>query len=308
LPPKKHSALGRFKHENAAVTQSPAGKIVVYMGDDEVDQHLYKFVSQEALKPNATRAEQSKLLETGTLYAANLQKNQWIPLVWNAANRAVIEKSPIYAEARKKDPSVQIRNQAELLIHTRLAARILGATPLDRCEDCEVHPKDGSIYVAMTNNSKHGNHYGHIVRIVEDGNDAESTKFQYEIFLAGGPQSGLACPDNLAFDPAGNLWVVCDMSSEKINTGAYRPFGNNGLYVVPTEGPSAGEAFQFASGPNDAELTGPWFSDDGTTLFLSVQHPGEMSVSLDKLTSHWPDGGNAIPKPTVVAIHGFKPW
>ncbi|MCX7667267.1 MAG: DUF839 domain-containing protein, partial [Gemmataceae bacterium] len=103
----------------------------------------------------------------------------------------------------------------------------------------------------------------------------------------------------------GNLWVVCDISTEKMGRGAYKPFGNNGLFVVPTRGDSAGDAFQFASGPVECELTGPWFTEDGKTLFLSVQHPGELSSSLDQLTSHWPNGGMAVPRPSVVAIRGF---
>lgn len=305
LPPLKHTALGRFKHENAAVTRGANGHVVVYMGDDEVDQHLYKFVSTEPDDTTASRAERRKRLQDGTLYAADLAKGRWIPLVFNAETAKIIQGSAAYAAAKKLDSTIQITNQAELLIHTRVAARALGATPLDRCEDCEVHPRDGSVYVALTNNSRHGNLYGHIVRLVESQDDAAAVSFQYEIFLAGGPQTGLACPDNLAFDRDGNLWVVCDMSSEKIGGGAYKTFGNNGLFVVPTAGDSAGDAFQFASGPNDAELTGPWFAEDGKTLFLSVQHPGELSPSLDRLTSHWPDGGTAIPRPSVVAIRGF---
>jgi secreted PhoX family phosphatase len=305
LPPIKHTALGRFKHENCAVTRGAKGQIVIYMGDDEADQHLYKFVSAQPDNTKASRAERRKLLEQGTLYAADLSKGRWIPLIYNPKSKEIIEKSSAFAAIKKANPNFQIRNQAELLIHTRIAARALGATPLDRCEDCEVHPLDGSVYVAMTNNTRHGNLYGHIVRLLEDGDDAAAESFRYEIFLAGGPQSGLACPDNLAFDRHGNLWVVCDMSTEKVGEGAYKPFGNNGVYVVPTVGPGAGDAFQFASGPVDSELTGPWFTEDGKTLFLAVQHPGETSPSLDQLTSHWPDGGTSIPKPSIVAIRGF---
>jgi len=98
---------------------------------------------------------------------------------------------------------------------------------------------------------------------------------------------------------------VCDIESPALNKGAYKSFGNHGIYVVPTSGPSAGDAFQFASGPVECELTGPSFNEDEGTLFLSVQHPGEETQTLDALTSHWPDGGNAIPKPAVVAITGF---
>ncbi|MEZ6141824.1 MAG: DUF839 domain-containing protein [Zavarzinella sp.] len=305
LPPKKHSALGRFKHENTTWAVGSTKKFVVYMGDDEADQCLYKFVSKNPLIDLKDRAACSKLLEEGTLYAADMGKGRWIPLVYDAPTAAKIHSSKIYLAMQKADPKFQITSQGELLIHARVAAKILGATPLDRCEDCEVHPKDGSLYVALTNNTKHGNFYGHIVRLVEQDDNPEATSFEYEVFLAGGPQSGLACPDNLAFDADGNLWCVCDISSSKIGSGVYKSFGNNGLYVIPTSGDSAGDAFQFASGPNDAELTGPWFSEDGKTLFLSVQHPGEESPDKQNLTSNWPGKPGDIPKPAVVAITGF---
>jgi uncharacterized protein len=306
LPPVKHTALGRFKHENCSVRTGPTGRIVVYMGDDEADQHLYKFVSEKRDDPKLPRAERRKLLESGTLYAADLANGKWVPLVYSAATGALIEKSPAFAAAKKLDATFAIGSQAELLLHTRVAARALGATPLDRCEDCEVHPLDGSLYVALTNSAGHGNLYGHILRLVEEKDDAEGTAFAYEVFLAGGPQTGLACPDNLAFDRAGNLWVVCDISSAKLGKGAYKPFGNNGLFVVPTAGASAGDAFQFASGPAEAELTGPAFTPDYATLFLSVQHPGEETQTRDKPTSRWPGGGATEPKPAVVAVTGFN--
>ncbi len=306
LPPVKHTALGRFKHENAAVRVGPTGRVVVYMGDDEADQHLYKFVSAEPDKPTASRADRRKVLEAGTLYAADLANGKWVPLVFDAETVAKIEKSEAFVAAKKKDPDVAIASQADLLMHARVAARALGATPLDRCEDCEIHPLDGSLYVALTNSAGHGNFHGHILRLVEDGDDPEGTSFRYEVFLAGGPQSGLSCPDNLAFDKSGNLWVVCDISSAKLGKGAYKPFANNGLFVVPTSGASAGDAFQFASGPVECELTGPCFTPDESTLFLAVQHPGEESTSLTEPTSHWPDGRGRVPRPSVVAVSGFR--
>ena len=100
--------------------------------------------------------------------------------------------------------------------------------------------------------------------------------------------------------------MAADITSRRLNKEAYKPFGNNGLYVVPTTGDSAGDAFQFASGPVECELTGPWFNENYDTLFLAVQHPGEESPNLDQLTSHWPRGAAEIPRPAVVAITGFR--
>jgi secreted PhoX family phosphatase len=291
LPPLKHSALGRFAHENAAWRLGPTGKLVVYMGDDQADQYLYKFVSAASYRESASRAEKRKLLTAGTLYVADFARERWIPLDL-ARNKALGEAG--------------FTSQGDVLLRTREAAAAVKATPIDRPEDCEIHPHDGTLYVALTNNTRHGNFFGQIVRLLEEGENPEGEAFRFEIFLVGGPQSGLACPDNLAFDRRGNLWVACDISTKSHNKSPYRSFGNSGLFVVPTTGPSAGDAFQFASGPLECELTGPWFTEDEKTLFLSVQHPGEETESLDQLHSHWPDGGSAVPRPAVVAITGFR--
>jgi len=289
LQPMKHTALGRFDHESAALRIGPTGRLVYYMGDDEEDQHFYKYVSSGSYNSKTPRKDQRRLLSEGTLYAADFKRGKWLPI-----------------DMRRSDDKLQdYQNQASVLIHTKDAADALGATPLDRPEVCQVHPLDGTVYLSLTYNTAHGNLFGQVIRLIEDKDDPEGVSFQYEVFLAGGPQSGLACPDNLIFDKKGNLWVVCDIESPALNKGAYKSFGNNGIYVVPTSGPSAGDAFQFASGPVECELTGPSFNEDEGTLFLSVQHPGEETQTLDALTSHWPDGGNAIPKPAVVAITGF---
>lgn len=290
LPPKKHSSLGRFAHENASLRIGKSGRLAVYMGDDANDQYLYKYVSAEKYDPKAARAVNSALLENGTLYVADFAKGVWIPLD--------IQRTPALRAAGFK-------SQAEVCQRTREAAKVAGGTPLDRPEDCEINPVDGSVYLALTNNSAHGNAFGQIVRLVEKGDDAESLSFRYEIFLAGGPQSGLSCPDNLAFDGKGNLWVATDITSSIVGRpGIYESFGNNSLFMVPTMGSSAGTAYQFASGPVESELTGPWFNENFDTLFLSVQHPGEETTDPKKPTSHWPSG-KGLPKPSVVAITGF---
>lgn len=274
---KKLNALGRFSHESATTIVASDGRCVVYMGDDRDNECIYKFISE---KPGS--------LESGTLYVANTEKGIWIPLDLN--------QSPIL--------KTKFKNQTDVLIWTRMASKMLGGTPQDRPEDVEINPNNGEILVSLTNNYKKNNLFGSILRIREKNNDYLSTEFESSTFLAGGEETAFACPDNLAFDPAGNLWFTTDMSGSKMNKPPFTNFGNNGLFVVPQSGKYAGKAIQIASGPMDSELTGPCFSPDGKTLFLSVQHPGEQTKSMDELTSHWPNGGKEIPRPAVIAITG----
>lgn len=289
-PIKKHTALGRFHHENTAMGLSADNRVVVYMGDDDEDCCVYKFVSKGTYDPAKGKAN-SRLLEEGTLYAANLSRGRWEPL--DVAQHEELKK--------------EYGSNDAVMVEAVKAAKIVGGTPTDRPEDVEIHPYDGSLFIAHTNNSNHGNMHGHITRIVEQNNDLGALSFHYEIFAAGGPQSGFSAPDNLTFDSAGHLWTVTDISSSSQGTSIWEPFQNNGLFLIPTSGSQKGEALQFASGPVESELTGPWFTPDERTLFLSVQHPGEVSESRSNLTSHWPNGGNDIPRPAVVAITGFLP-
>jgi secreted PhoX family phosphatase len=287
LPPKKHTALGRFEHEAACVAVGKTAKVVVYMGDDKQGGHFYKFISAASLTPSATRAEKSALLETGTLYVADVLAGRWLPLC--------LERSDALNKAAFTAASI-----AQL---TRDAGRCVGGTPLNRPEGCAIDPRDGSVYLALSNGLLSGDVFGHIVRFIEK--DPESETFDYEIFVAGGLDSGLACPDNICFDPRGNLLVACDVATDKVRRGSYERFGNNGLFVVPTRGAQKGSALQIASGPRDSELTGMTFDRNGD-LFVSVQHPGEGTNSRTMPTSHWPDGSGADPRPAVVCIRGLK--
>ncbi len=277
---QKHIALGRCAHECATVKELPDGRIVVYTGDDAVNQFIYKFISS---KPGS--------LSEGTLYVANTLMGKWISLDYN--EQPVLQKL--------------FKNQTEVLVRLREAAKYLGASPQNRPEDIEINPANGDVLVALTNNSTVGDYLGSILKISEKDGKHDALEFTADTFLAGGEENSFACPDNMAFDPSGNLWFTSDISGSAMNREdkpVYLPYKNNSLFVVPNTGAYAGMPVRVANAPVHAEFTGPFFSPDGKTLFLSVQHPGEYSASLQDLSSHWPDGGNNIPKPAVVAIYG----
>lgn len=272
---KKLIALGRFAHEAACFVISKSGYPVVYMGDDKEDEFIYKFISAE-----------KNSLEKGELFVADSINGKWISLDWN--KQKILQKN--YA------------SQTEVLIYARQAAKMLGATPQDRPEDVELDPRTGNIFIALTKSRSKDDPYGQIAKLEElDGHEGMS--FKLSSYIVGSKKNGVACPDNMAFDPKGNLWFTNDMSGYEIEKGAYQGFGNNALFFVPFEGKNAGQPMRVASGPMDSEFTGPCFSKDGRTLFLSVQHPGELSKT-GMITSHWPDGGSSTPKPSVIAIYG----
>lgn len=276
---QKHIALGRFAHECCTLYQLEDKRIVAYTGDDKNDEHLYKFISS---KPNS--------LKDGTLYVADTINGKWLALDW--------ENQPVL-KAKFKD-------QTEVLIRAREASKLLGATELNRPEDIEIDPITGNIFVSLTNNKGKGDYHGSIMKIEETKGAFDALTFKASTYLAGGEESGFSCPDNLAFDQSGNLWMTTDMSGSAMNKadGPYMPFKNNSLYVIPRYGKDEGKVIRVATAPRDAELTGPWFSPDGKTLFLSVQHPGEQTTDLNNPTSRWPFDEDNIPKPSVVAITG----
>lgn len=274
---KKLTALGRFAHECATCVVAKDGRTVVYMGDDAIDQCIYKFISD---KPGS--------LESGTLYVANTEQGRWIPLT--------LSSHPDFKSLYK--------NQTELLIHTRLAAEYVGGTPQDRPEDIEINPSNGDIIVALTNNKKYQRPHGSLLKITETNGDHLSLTFKSDTWISCGDKNNLSSPDNLAFDKAGNLWITTDRAEEEMKQDHYARFKNNGLFYIPMKGENAGQIYQVASAPADAEFTGPSFSPDGETLFLCVQHPGDQTKEIGKYTSSWPDGPGKMPKSAVVTIQG----
>ena len=304
--PKKRTALGRFKHENAEVALAADSRVVVYLGDDERGEFLYRFVSEGRY---AAGGDNRGLLENGTLSVARFAddgRGQWVPLTPETTGMA---------------------SQAAICIHTRQAASAVGATTMDRPEWVAVNPAKAEAYCCLTNNKNRGvkpnaggaltpvggpnprekNMYGQIVRWMADGGDHAAATFAWDLYVvAGNPtvhddaRAGSAnvnadnmfnAPDGLAFDSQGRLWIQTD--GRYSDEGDFAGQGNNMMLVGD---PVTGEIRRFLVGPRECEVTGITWSADRTTLFVGIQHPGE------KGDSHFPEGGAATPRSAVVAI------
>ena len=304
--PQKRTALGRMKHENAEVVLSADRRAVVYMGDDERGEYLYKFVSE---RPYIEGSETRTLLDQGTLYAAKFNddgRGQWLTLT---------------------PETTGLSSSAEICIHTRLAASAVKATTMDRPEWVAAHPSGAEVYVCLTNNKNRGrkpnrggdptpvggpnprarNIYGQIVRWRPDDGDHGVAGFSWDFFALAGnpmihdderagsknitPENMFNSPDGLSFDTRGRLWIRTD--GKDTNSGDFEGQGNNQMLVGD---PVSGEIRRFMVGPRECEVSGLTWSADKKTLFVGIQHPGA------KGGSHFPDGGDAPPRSSIVAI------
>jgi uncharacterized protein len=309
--PKKRTALGRYKHEGAEAVLAPDGRVVIYSGDDQRFDYVYKFVTTGRYDP-ADRTANADLLDSGTLYVARFDADgtvTWMPLVHG--------QGPL-------TPDNGFNSQADVVIEARRAGDLLGATPMDRPEDIEPDPKSGRVWVMLTNNDKRQasqvdaanpraeNRFGHIIEITEPDRDFASETSRWEILVRCGDPSvaevgatwnpltsgngWLGSPDNCALDAQGRLWVATD-GNEK--TGAA-----DGLWALETDGERRGTGRHFFSCPEGAEMCGPRFTPSGEALFLAVQHPGDGDdASYEAPTTRWPDFNDAVPpRPSVMVI------
>lgn len=313
--PKKRTALGRFKHENAAYRINKDQRVVVYMGDDQANDYIYKFVSNGTFQPG-NRVHNANLLDSGKLYVAKFNDGTASDDFMGTGEWLLLDKmsNPVLRD----DPSFP--NQAAVLVHARMAADKLGATKMDRPEWVAVHPATGEVYVTLTNHSsrtqtndanpRSNNIFGQIVRWREKDNDASGTTFEWDIFvLAGNPVSfpdrsdlrsgsgnvtadnSFNSPDGLAFDKYGRLWIETDGNYS--NAKDFVGQGNNQMLVAD---PLTREIRRFLVGPKECEITGIAFTPDSKTLFVNIQHPGEEG------DSHWPEGGQAMPRSATLVI------
>ncbi|WP_419737381.1 PhoX family protein [Pseudomonas sp. COR18] len=316
--PVKRTALGRFKHENAALAETRDGRAVVYMGDDERGEFIYKFISRDRINHKNPKANRD-LLDHGTLYVARFDngdgnpdrprgKGEWVELSFG---RNGIDADSGFA------------SQAEVLIHARLAASVVKATRMDRPEWIVVSPIDGQVYCTLTNNARRGedgqpvggpnprekNVYGQILRWHAAGNDHGAPTFEWDLFVVAGnpgvhagtpkggssnitPQNMFNSPDGLGFDKAGRLWILTD--GDYSNAGDFAGMGNNQMLCAD---PASGEIRRFMVGPVGCEVTGISFAPDQKTLFVGIQHPGENGGST--FPEHLPNGK---PRSSVMAI------
>jgi secreted PhoX family phosphatase len=307
--PVKRTALGRFKHENAASVIAPDGRVVVYLGDDERGEFMYKWVSNDIYVPGG---DTSTLLSDGQLFVARFDDDmtgEWVALT----------------------PEATGMDAAEIAVFTRTAGSKVGATTMDRPEWIAVNPTAVEAYCCLTNNSRRGvlnddgsvrtnaggdpmvvnaanpreaNEFGQIVRWRPHGNDHGAATFDWDLYvMAGnptvhteGPFAGTAninagnlfnSPDGMMIDSTGLIWIQTD--GDDSNEGEFAGMGNNQMLAGD---PATGEIRRFLTGPNGCEVTGLTWSSDRRTMFVGIQHPG----------GPFPDGEASLPRSAIVAV------
>jgi uncharacterized protein len=323
--PVKRTALGRFKHEGATFHESN-GHVIVYSGDDQNGDYTYKYVSARPWRQMLARGRSP--LDEGTLFVARFADDgsgEWLPLVHGLPGLTAADG---------------FADQADVLMRTRQAADAVGATPMDRPEWVAVHPRTGEVYLTLTNGSRGEgaanpkapigqNVYGHIVRWKEERGDHRSTRFAWDIFLLGGDpahpdrtatadaaltideSSVFGSPDGIWIDDDGRVWIQTDVSNGAQNRAAsgYDNIGNNAMLVAD---PETGDLRRFLVGPRGAEITGVITTPDRRTMFVNVQHPGEVTTAFataaqvvadPQRVSSWPDGpSGGRPRSATVVI------
>jgi len=309
--PVKRTALGRFRHENCNLHVNADGRVVAYLGDDQHDEYIYRFVSAEKFDPANPRANRD-LLDEGVLSVARFEPDgrlRWLPLV--------VGTGPL----RKANG---FNGPADVALDTRRAADLVGATKMDRPEEVEVNPVTGTVFAMLTGNPtrvlgqtdaanpRPFNLFGHILELTPPEGDHSADEYRWQtLLLAGDPDNALlgaryhpatsrngwfSGPDNCAFDGDGRLWIATDGA-------AFTDFAD-GIWAMDVRGPGRALSRHFMRAPLGAEVSGLCFTPDHRTLFCSVQHPGMgKKSSFAAPSTRWPDFDPEMPpRPAVVAI------
>ena len=286
---------------NRAHILAPDGRVVVYMGDDERGEFLYKYVSNGVYTPGGPTSE---LLDDGQLYVAKFDNDltgRWVALT----------------------PEATGMDEAEIAIFTRMAASNVGATTMDRPEWVAVNTVAAEGYCCLTNNRNRGvkpnaggddtsvngpnpraeNYYGQIVRWYPSNDDHAADTFTWDLYvMAGNPTvhgdkyGGSAninegnlfnSPDGMMFDSTGLGWIQTDGDYD--NEGDFVGMGNNQMLAGD---PVTGQIERFLTGPYGCEVTGLTWAADLRTMFVGIQHPA----------APFPDGEGMLPRSSIIAI------
>ncbi len=281
--PIKRTGLGRFKHEGAAVVENKDGRISVYMGDDSRFEFIYKYVSPRPWRDMHNKGVSP--LDSGELFVAHFSSEGagvWLKL---HVSHPILKRS--------------FKNQAEVLINARLAASLVGATPMDRPE-WMAHGADGFMYCSLTNNTRRQvpnapnpqapNLHGHIIRFLEEPN---GKRFTWNIFMSGEnhyeSETSFSSPDGLWADPEGRLFIQTD--------GDQRNGLNNQLLVADINN---GEIRRLLTGVPGCEITGIASTPDQKTMFVNIQHPGGGDPSITNFPRSF--DGVTVPRDCTLAI------
>lgn len=302
--PVKRTALGRAKHEGAFVHVTKGDRVVVYMGDDQVNEYAYKFVSSGGWKSMLACGQDP--LDSGTLFVARFDadgRGRWLPLVHGRPGLTAAEG---------------FADQGDVLVKTRLAASSVGATPMHRPEWTSVDPNTGAVYLSLSNdggspaavrnaaNPRVPDTWGSVIRWYEDDDDHAARRFSWDhLVLAGqgrGTGDGSTVQSKDAFGSPDGLWVDRD-SRVWIQTDGTQPLGANDQMLAAnpfaTDAAGVPQLKRFFTGVGGGEVTGVIDTPDQRTMFINIQHPGDGEDE----PSTWPRmDGYRVPRSATVVI------
>lgn len=231
------------------------------MGDDQRFDYCYKYLSDHSWEYAIEQGNSP--LDEGKLYVAKFHDDgtgEWMEL-----------------SIDNPDLGARFADQAELLINTRIAADILGATPMDRPEWTTIG-KNGEVYWTLTNNSEREapnaanpeapNSDGHIIRTKDSGDFLENT-FEWEIFILASStrdtENVFTDPDAAYADQYGRLFI---------GTDGGQPDGLQDQLLVFDTTAENPQPVRLLTGVNSDEITGFTITPDQRTAFINIQHPG----------------------------------